>query len=147
MLVNDIARRAGVSPHTVRYYERIGLLDAARDPDNRYRSFGVSAVTRLRFVRQAKRLGFRLGEIRALLDACARGTSPGAMAREIVHDRIAENASRLREMQRMQGRLEQALRQWARLPGGEPDAAALCGLIESLATHDSCAADDSMLAQ
>jgi len=137
MLVNDIAKRAGVSPHTVRYYERIGLLDAGRDPGNRYRSFGVSAVTRLLFVRQAKRLGFTLAEIRNILEICDTGESPCPLVREIVRLRIAENASRIRELERLQGRLELALRRWASMPDGEPDADALCHLIESLGTYDA----------
>lgn len=137
MLVNDIARRAGVSPHTVRYYERIGLLDAARDPGNRYRSFAISALTRLLFVRKAKRLGFTLAEIRDILDTCEAGASPCPMVREIVRDRLAENASHIRELERLQGRLELALRQWARMPDGEPDTDAVCKLIESLATDDA----------
>jgi len=137
MLVTDIAKRAGVSAHTVRYYERIGLLDATRHAANRYRSFGVAAVERLRFVQQAKRLGFSLAEIRKILDTCDTCASPCPLVREIVRARIVENAARIRELERLQCRLEQALRRWARMPDGAPDADAICHLIESLGTGDA----------
>ncbi len=137
MLVTDIAKRASVSAHTIRYYERIGLLDATRDAGNRYRIFGVAAVERLRFVQQAKRLGFSLAEIRTVLDACDAGESACPLVREIVRTRIVENAAHIRELERLQRRLEHALRQWARMPDGAPDADAICHLIESLGMDDA----------
>jgi len=137
MLVTDIAKRASVSAHTVRYYERIGLLNATRDQGNRYRSFGVAAVERLRFVQQAKRLGFSLAEIRKILDTCDAGASPCPLVREIVRVRIVENAAHIRELERLQGRLELALRRWSRMPDGAPDADAICHLIESLGSGDA----------
>lgn len=137
MKVGEIARHTGLSAHTVRYYERIGLLDAARDSENNYRRFGAPALARLRFVRQAKRLGFSLREIREILETCASGESPCPMVRDIVRARIAENRLRIDALQRLQARLEEALRQWAGMPDGEPDGHAVCRLIEAIAADEA----------
>lgn len=137
MKVNDVAKNAGLSPHTVRYYEGVGLLKAVRDPNNGYRRFEIDVIKRLRFVRDAKRLGLVLVEIREILAICDAGESPCPLVREIVRRRIAENASRIRELMRLQRRLQAAQQQWARMPDAAPDADALCHLIESLDSADA----------
>jgi DNA-binding transcriptional MerR regulator len=65
--IGEIARRAGLSIHTLRFYERRGLLPpAARGPSN-YREFTPRTLERLDFIRQAQDLGFTLTEIREFL--------------------------------------------------------------------------------
>jgi MerR family transcriptional regulator, copper efflux regulator len=65
--IGEVARRTGLSIHTVRFYERKGLLPpAARGPSN-YREFTPRTLERLDFIRQAQDLGFTLAEIRECL--------------------------------------------------------------------------------
>lgn len=63
-----LATRAGVNKQTIRYYERIGLIEAAPRNDSGYRIYTEAVVDRIRFIRQAKSLGFELAEIRELLE-------------------------------------------------------------------------------
>lgn len=67
--IGDVAARAGVSVDTVRYYERERLLSSFGRSRGGFRLFGPDAVDRIRFIKQAKELGFALDEIRALLRA------------------------------------------------------------------------------
>lgn len=67
MNVSEIARKTGVTPHTVRYYARLGLLKSRHDPRNRYKKFFEADIARLRFIVRARRLGFKLG--RAFIEA------------------------------------------------------------------------------
>lgn len=131
MRVQEIADRAGVSGHAVRYYSRLGLLAPARDPENQYRRFDESAVKRLRFIRKAQDLGFTLAEIREILAMSGHGESPCSRVREIVERRIAENAARIREQLELQARLERAARRWKKMANRVPDGHAVCHLIES----------------
>lgn len=62
--VGTVAELAGVSPRTVRYYEEIGLLTAARRSSGGRRVFDDDALSRLRFIGRLKTLGFSLNEIR-----------------------------------------------------------------------------------
>jgi DNA-binding transcriptional MerR regulator len=57
LTVSDLARQAGVSPHTVRYYDRVGLLPTPGRSASGYRLYSPHLVERLRFIRGAKHLG------------------------------------------------------------------------------------------
>lgn len=131
MRVQELAQRAGVTGHAVRYYDRLGLLKPVRDPENHYRRFDEAAVRRLRFIRRAQGLGFSLSEVKNILAMSQDGESPCPMVREIVRHRIAENAARIRELQQFQARLERAAERWERLPDRMPDGHAVCHLIEA----------------
>jgi len=129
--VSEIARKAGVTPDSVRYYARIGLLAPAKDAANGYRRFNGADLGRLRFVQQAKCLGFQLDEIAKILGMSEHGRTPCPVVRQIVQQRIVETRRRLDEMHALQSRLEMALALWAAMPDGEPDGHAVCALIEA----------------
>src|SRR5690242_8808291 len=61
--VSELAGRAGVSPSTVRFYERAGLLSPARQAANGYRVFDESALDELAFISRAKGIGTSLEDI------------------------------------------------------------------------------------
>src|SRR5438094_10676206 len=64
--IGEVARRAGLRPSAVRYYEERGLVTPARR-NGRRRVYGVEAVERLALIAFAKKIGFSLDEIRSLL--------------------------------------------------------------------------------
>ena len=65
--IGALARRAGVSVDTVRYYEKSGLLaPRARRPSG-YRRYSNLQLSRLRFIRRAQSFGFTLKDVRELL--------------------------------------------------------------------------------
>jgi arsenate reductase len=57
MKVSELARRAGISPSAVRFYEEAGALPPAARRDNGYRDYGDEALARLRLVVALRRLG------------------------------------------------------------------------------------------
>ena len=61
--IGQLARAAGVNVETVRYYQRIGLLEEPPRPARGYRRYPPDSVARLHFIRQAQGLGFSLREI------------------------------------------------------------------------------------
>lgn len=66
--VQTLAKLAGVSPRTLRWYDHIGLLAPGRRGENGYRLYGPEEVDRLQQVLFYRALGVELGEIKALLD-------------------------------------------------------------------------------
>lgn len=134
MRVSELAREASVTPDLVRYYARIGLLHPGKDGYNGYRRFTRADLGRLRFVLQAKRLGFKLSEIERIISMADQGHTPCPVVREIVQSRIVETRQRLEEITALQLRLERALSLWADIPDGGPDGNEVCALIE--ATED-----------
>jgi MerR family copper efflux transcriptional regulator len=65
--IGALAKRAGVRIDTVRYYERSGLLAPRTRLASGYRRYGEVELSRLRFIRRARALGFTLNEVRDLL--------------------------------------------------------------------------------
>ncbi|MEO6414035.1 MAG: MerR family transcriptional regulator [Pedococcus sp.] len=64
----EVAQLAGVNPQTLRYYERRGLLPEPDRSPGGHRLYPDDAVTVLRVVKAAQRLGFTLAEVADLLD-------------------------------------------------------------------------------
>ena len=67
MRIGDIARAAGVSTATIRYYESIGLIGEPARTASGYRDYSAAAVERLDFVKQAQATGLCLDEIASIL--------------------------------------------------------------------------------
>ncbi|MFV2095159.1 MerR family transcriptional regulator [Micromonospora sp. LOL_014] len=88
--VAALAAAVGVSPDTVRYYERAGLLHPPERTPTGYRVYGAAAVDRLRFIRGCQRLGLRLREIADLLAVRDTGVCPCEPAEQLLRRRIAE---------------------------------------------------------
>ncbi len=135
--VNELASRCNTTPHAVRYYTRVGLLHPKKNPQNGYRLYQLSEVSWLRFVRQAKQLGYTLSEIKEIMHDVDDRQSPCPRVREILLKRIDENRHRLDEMMALQTRMEHALEQWEAMPDGIPDGHSVCHLIESVVAPSS----------
>ena len=67
MNIGAAARASGVPAKTIRYYEEIGLIDAAARSGGNYRIYGDNEVQTLRFIQRARSLGFSVGEVAELL--------------------------------------------------------------------------------
>ena len=67
MNIGAAARASGVPAKTIRYYEEIGLIEAAARSDGNYRVYGDHEVQTLRFIQRARSLGFSVGEVAELL--------------------------------------------------------------------------------
>ncbi|MCE8011015.1 MerR family DNA-binding protein [Halomonas daqingensis] len=131
MKVSELARRAEVTAETVRHYTREGLLHPQRDPDNGYQLFDQADLERLRFIQRARTLGFSVAEIGEILSHADQGDSPCPMVRDLLASRLPQIRARIRELEALASRMEQALDAWAEMPDGTPDGHSLCRLIES----------------
>lgn len=67
LTIGEVARQGGVGVETVRYYQRLGLIEEPAKPSAGYRIYAHDIVVRLRFIQRAKQLGFTLAEIGELL--------------------------------------------------------------------------------
>ena len=130
--VNELAIQTNTAAHVVRYYLRIGLIQASMQQPNGYRLFSSADASRLRFIRMAKQLGFTLSEIRTITEHAELGESPCEDVRRIVLQHIVENRAKIDEMTKLQTRMESALEQWELMPDGTPDGNSICHLIESI---------------
>jgi len=63
----ELAKTAGVSPDTIRHYEKIGVLPKALQSPSGYRIYPQSAFERVMVVQRALRIGFTLAELSQVL--------------------------------------------------------------------------------
>lgn len=113
MIVNELAKKVGITPNIVRYYVRIGLLKPKRDHSNGYKQFSCKDIQRLGFIRHAQRFGFTLSEIATVLDQneLDGGKCCQTMYAMLRH-RVDEHRCRLDKMITLQQRMEAALARW-----------------------------------
>jgi MerR family Zn(II)-responsive transcriptional regulator of zntA len=128
--VSQLAKTAQVSAETVRYYSRLGLLEAQRDPHNGYQLFNQGAVKRLAFISHSRSLGFSLKDIHAILQHTTKGDSPCPMVRDMLRQRVPVVAAKIRLLEEQMARMQLALEQWQTMPDGVPDGHHICYLIE-----------------
>jgi DNA-binding transcriptional MerR regulator len=114
--ISELAEQSGVPPSTLRYYERIGLMEPLGRADNGYRLYDEASLERLAFIGRAKRLGMNLDDVATLVEAwfageCApvrerlRSFVTGRLA-ELRHQ-IAEEVAFERQLERIQHGLEE----------------------------------------
>lgn len=127
-----LAKQSDVSLYTVRHYTRIGLLKPERNSQNNYKIYQPSDSVRVRFIKAAGSLGFSLSEIADVLDEAKHGNSPCPMVREIIVRRIDENRLKIKEMQKLQRKMEKALKDWSKMKNSMPTGDSVCHLIESV---------------
>ena len=131
MTIGTVAKRAGVAIDTIRYYEREGLLPEPLRRASGYRSYNETAISRLRFIRRAKDLGFTLEEIRDLLALSADRHRGVKAVRERAQQRLTNIDARIAELARIRQGLEQLIEA---CPGsGDPEQ---CPILRALADEE-----------
>lgn len=104
MLINELAKRANVSVHTIRFYERYGLIRGTRNPEvtsNNYNHYDEEAVARLELILDAKSVGFTLQEISEIIDAWYTDTYTKREKRDILARKIDALEQKIKELRRM----------------------------------------------
>jgi len=66
--IGSIAKEAGVNIQTLRYYERINLLKPQLIKESGYRLYSKEVIQTIRFIKHSQELGFKLDEIKELLN-------------------------------------------------------------------------------
>lgn len=130
MTVGTAAEAAGVSAKAVRLWESKGLLPPAARTEAGYRLFTDDDLGVLRFVRQAKALGFTLTEIKDVLDLQRHGTTPCVQVIELLDTHIAQIDRTLTELRQLRRSLTGA-RRTAREGQRRGEDAVVCRIIET----------------
>jgi len=123
----ELAEAAGVNRQTLRYYERRGLLaEPVRSPGG-HRLYPVEALTILRVIKTAQRLGFTLDEVAELVDLGTHrhGRRPETSLQRRAAAKLAEIEARISDLQVIAASLRAAL-----------DAG--CDDLATCATTDCC---------
>ena len=101
MNIGQAAAATGVSAKRIRYYEQIGLLGRAKRSVSGYRVFEQDDLHTLSFIRCARRLGFSMPRISALLELWQDQGRSSADVKRLVETHLDELREKIRELQGM----------------------------------------------
>ncbi len=131
----ELARLAGVSPDTLRHYERCRLLPTVPRSASGYRLFPPHALVRVRLIRGALSIGFSIKELVAIFGERDRGGAPCHRVRALAAGKLADLETKLRDLQAWRGELHKTLAEWDRILGKTPKGQR-AGLLEAfVASH------------
>lgn len=133
LTIGALAKAAGVSVETIRFYQRRRLLPTPARPCGGIRRYGSADVARVRFIKAAQRLGFSLDEVGGLLKL-EDGTHCGEAAK-LASLRLADVRVRLAELARIEAALAKLVAQCRTRQGNVS-----CPLIAALHEPGSSAA-------
>jgi len=100
LTIGKVAGRAGVHVETIRYYQRLGLVQEPERRMGQIRRYDEQTVFRLRFIKRAQELGFSLDEVRNLL-----ALEDGQSCREtsmMAKSKLASIQARIADLRRME---------------------------------------------
>jgi DNA-binding transcriptional MerR regulator len=146
LTIGQLAKRAGLRPSALRFYELEGLLAPSAHTEAGYRLYNPAAEETLRFIQRAQRLGFALTDIRALLEGRARGViEDGALAR-LAQERLVALERQLTPLLVVRHELGLFLRDLRTAPP-ETAVSALDQLIEQVCADPQALSPDAALDQ
>lgn len=137
MNIGEAARASGVSAKMIRYYEQVGLLAPRGRTESGYRLYGPAEVHTLRFIRQARRLGFLVEDIRKLVALWHDRSRASAEVKAIALEHVGELDRRIAELKEMRDVLAHLARHC------HGDARPDCPILEELASEDPVAFQES----
>lgn len=110
MHIGCIAKKLGVTPDAIRFYERNALLPRPPRSSGGFREFADADVETLGFIRRVQRLGFTLKEVRELLQLRQRRLQPCAPVRRRLEQKLLDVRGKLTDLRRLEQDLRAALR-------------------------------------
>ena len=107
-----LAKATGVSPDTIRHYERIGVLPQASRTESGYRLYPAIAVERVLVVQRALRIGFTLAELGEVLKARDAGGAPCRRMYQLAQDKLKGIEADIEALKRTRRYVKKVLCDW-----------------------------------
>ncbi|MEW4061289.1 MerR family transcriptional regulator [Bacillus siamensis] len=111
MKIGELSEKTGLSVHTIRFYEKEGLLDSRhiRREENNYRNYTEKAIERLNLVKKFQGVGCSLTEVKEILQDRDSNTRTNQQVIEWIRQKIIEIERKKDEMEQMLGTLNMML--------------------------------------
>jgi MerR family copper efflux transcriptional regulator len=126
--IGDASKSTGLSVKAIRHYEAIGLIQPANRTEAGYRLYAAQDLHALRFIRQARSLGFPIETIAALLGLWRDRDRPSQAVKALASSHMAALDTKLRELEAMKRTLAELIDHC------HGDARPECPILENLAT-------------
>jgi MerR family Zn(II)-responsive transcriptional regulator of zntA len=101
MLIGELSKKTGLSKDTIRFYEKMGLIESkARQAGTRtYMEFSPEMLERIVLITQGKSLGFTLNEIKHLIETWGNGSMPIAEQLKVIDLKLEEIGEKMRQLE------------------------------------------------
>ena len=129
--IGALAARTHSNIETIRFYEKIVVLEKPARTEGGHRAYGSSHVERLIFIRRARELGFTLDEVRALLRLADVSDVPCGEVKDVAVAHLAGVKTKIADLRAMQKALAALIAQ-CDARSDEADQPPGCPLIETL---------------
>ncbi|MCP3675600.1 MAG: Zn(2+)-responsive transcriptional regulator [Gammaproteobacteria bacterium] len=137
MKIGELSKKSGLSAHTLRFYEKQGLIKASGRSESNYRIYNSDDLGTARFVKRSRDMGFSLDEVETFLSI--RADKPAhicADAKNITELKITEVEQKIAELQQMLV----ALHKLSDACCGGKESAELCSIIDALEENEGALA-------
>jgi DNA-binding transcriptional MerR regulator len=135
--IGTLARRAGTSAPTIRYYEDIGLLPRADRRESGQRTYGDDATKRLIFIRRCRDFGFSIEQVKTLVALTQDESRSCVEARDLATVHLASVRAKLVELKELEKSIAGLVESCEMSCLGGPGPK--CIVLEDLAVPASCA--------
>ncbi|MCP5348527.1 MAG: Zn(2+)-responsive transcriptional regulator [Gammaproteobacteria bacterium] len=127
--ISEIAEKTGLSAHTLRFYEKHGLIAASERSESGYRLYSEADLRRAEFIRAARNIGFSLEDIGGLLSIRLDKSSHTCQeVTDITRRKLSDVDARISELTAMRRTLKTLLDSCC----GGPEDATHCSIMEAL---------------
>jgi DNA-binding transcriptional MerR regulator len=120
----ELADLAGISPDTLRHYERMKLLAVPRRSSGNYRLYPTEAVERVRLIRHALAVGFSLPELAKILKVRDKAGAPCRQVKRLLEEKMHRMDAQIADLVAMRDHRRTILADWddrlAHTPDGKP---------------------------
>ncbi|MEQ6389945.1 Hg(II)-responsive transcriptional regulator [Bacillaceae bacterium S4-13-58] len=99
--IGELADKCGVNKETIRYYERMNLIDEPSRTNSGYRMYREESIKRIQFIKRMQTFGFSLKEIYKLLGVVDKDGSRCADMYEFVSKKLLEVDQQIKELQKV----------------------------------------------
>lgn len=130
--IGELSRKTGVKSPTIRYYEQVGMIEAAERSAGNQRRYTNRELERLTFIKHARDLGFSIESIRELLDLSSHPERPCADADRIAKQNLVSVRERMAKLQKLETELQRISH------GCHTNSIENCYVIEALSNHTLC---------
>lgn len=129
MLIGEVADTLSVHRHTIRFYERKGLLPPPHRQLNGYRDYDPGVISRLNFIKGGQAAGLTLAEITSVLSLRDAGQAPCSHVSLLLVRKLEHVRARQRELAVLAAELERLIEASQGLDPGDCDEAGVCSII------------------
>ena len=110
MLINELSKKTGISTHTIRFYEKSGLIEGKQDEtvrSNNYFHYDHVTVEKLEFISDAKSVGFTIKEIGQIIDAWYNRKYTKKQKLGVLEDKLLALEQKMKEIKEMKKQILQ----------------------------------------